>query len=109
MRITEENARVTVDDAELVSQCHRVLGDLYADKDDHYRARSHYDEAVRVARTITHEQVLIESLLGRGGWAARRRDVRVADGDLSKRSGAHSLGDTASTRLTFRSPRPGAT
>ena len=37
-----------------------------------------------MASNITHEQVLIESLLGRGGWATRCRDVRAADDDLSE-------------------------
>jgi predicted negative regulator of RcsB-dependent stress response len=32
-----------------------MLGDLYADKGDRYPARSHYDDAVRVAHNITRE------------------------------------------------------
>jgi tetratricopeptide (TPR) repeat protein len=70
--------------AEFTSQCHRVLGDLDADAGQHERAREHYDEALKIARGITKRSVLIEALLARGRWAARRGDVAVARIDLDE-------------------------
>jgi tetratricopeptide (TPR) repeat protein len=67
----------------LVSMCHRVLGDLDADPSissgqagQHESAGAqdacaHYDEALKIARSITRRDVLIEVLLARGRCAAR--------------------------------------
>jgi tetratricopeptide (TPR) repeat protein len=54
-----------------VSQCQRVLGDLYASAENHRKARAHYDQAVQIARSISVPHVLVEALLARGRWAAR--------------------------------------
>ena len=72
-RVTEVNLETCERNrwAFLVSMCHRVLGDLSADEGDHESARAHYDEALRIARSITHRHSLIEALLARGRWAAR--------------------------------------
>jgi len=65
-----------------ISQCHRVLGDLDADARDHESARAHYDQALKIARSITDRAVLIEALLARGRWAARHPDL-TGFGNLS--------------------------
>jgi tetratricopeptide (TPR) repeat protein len=55
----------------LVSQCHRVLGDVAAGQRDHSNAHKHYQQAVALARTLSKRDVLIEALLGRGGQKTR--------------------------------------
>jgi len=72
-RVTEANLEICERHcwAELISQCHRVLGDLGADEGNHESARAHYDQALKVARSITERAVLIKALLARGRWAAR--------------------------------------
>jgi tetratricopeptide (TPR) repeat protein len=57
------------------SRSHRVLGDLDADGGDHESARTHYDQALKIARGITFRPALIEALLARGRWAARHGDL----------------------------------
>lgn len=71
-RITETNLTYCQDSlwVSLVSQCHRLLGYLDADGGDHSRARDHFDEALRLARSIQKRDVLIEALLARGYWRA---------------------------------------
>jgi tetratricopeptide (TPR) repeat protein len=69
----------------LVSQCRRVLGDLEGDTGDQTAARQHYDEALRIARSIQDSAVLIEDLLGRGLWAAKLvKDLPTAKNDLNE-------------------------
>ena len=63
--------------------CHRVLGDLDAIEGQHDGARAHYDEALRIARSISYRNVLIEALLARGRYVAK--DLRGFEnlGDLN--------------------------
>ena len=69
----------------LVSQCHRVLGDLDSDSGDHDSARGHYDFALKIARSIQKRNVLIEILLARGRWAAKHtKDSNAAFADLNE-------------------------
>jgi tetratricopeptide (TPR) repeat protein len=73
-RVTEANLEGWVRDYKWPkdeSQCHRVLGDLDADANQHDSARTHYDQALKIARGITRRDALIEALLARGRWAAR--------------------------------------
>jgi tetratricopeptide (TPR) repeat protein len=58
--------------ADNTSRSHRVLGELDGDEGDHASARDHFDEALAIARSISVRDVLIETLLARGRWAARR-------------------------------------
>jgi tetratricopeptide (TPR) repeat protein len=56
----------------LLSQCHRVLGDLDSDLGNgQSSAYTHYDLALKIARSISHRQTLIEALLARGRFFAR--------------------------------------
>ena len=69
----------------LVSRCHRVLGDLDVNVGDHESAGMHYSEALKIARKITHRQVLIEALLARGRWYARHtKNASEAFNDLEE-------------------------
>ncbi|MBD2252463.1 tetratricopeptide repeat protein [Nostoc parmelioides FACHB-3921] len=67
-----------------VSNYYRVLGDLDADARQNEDAREHYSEALKIARSISERSILIEALLARGRWAARRGDVAAARGDLEE-------------------------
>ena len=66
-----------------LSRCHRQLGDLDATANLH-KAHAHYDEALYIAHSISKQGVLIEALLGRGRWAARRGEEAVAASDLEE-------------------------
>jgi tetratricopeptide (TPR) repeat protein len=71
--VTEANLQVCEQQhwAHMVSSCHRVLGDLDADAEDHAAARAHYESALKIARGISLRFVLIEALLARGRWVAK--------------------------------------
>jgi tetratricopeptide (TPR) repeat protein len=69
----------------IISRCHRMLGDLDVNDEDHNNARKHYYEAIKIAREITYRQVLIEALLARGKWAAKHLKIaREAFSDLEE-------------------------
>jgi tetratricopeptide (TPR) repeat protein len=53
------------------SSCLRILGDLNSDSGNHESARAHYESALKIARSISHRQVLIEALLARGRFLAK--------------------------------------
>ncbi|MBU0703064.1 MAG: trypsin-like peptidase domain-containing protein [Chloroflexi bacterium] len=65
-----------------ISLCRRVLGDLDAQEGNHESGRAHYDQALKIARSITFRPALIEALLARGRWAARHQDL-TGFGNLS--------------------------
>jgi tetratricopeptide (TPR) repeat protein len=68
-----------------VSRCHRLLGDLDANDGDHDGARTHYNEALKIAREITNLRLLIESLLARGRWGAKHmKNASEAFSDLDE-------------------------
>lgn len=89
-RVTEVNLKTCERNhwANFISQCHCVLGDLEADAGQHESAREHYDEALKIARSISDRATLIEALLGWGRWAARHlRDAAAAFSDLNEALG----------------------
>ncbi|MCX9012911.1 MAG: hypothetical protein OIN66_17555 [Candidatus Methanoperedens sp.] len=96
-QITDENLKYARDKhlTEIISQCHRVLGDIDA-KSGLQSAKEHYDEALKIARNITHRAVLIEALLGRGRWNSRHGDIKDALSDLEE---ALSYASTAGYRI----------
>jgi len=74
----------------IISQCHRVLGDLDAGPStgsgrvpDQISAREHYDQALKIARGISVRNALIEALLGRGRWRAKYHENLTGFGNLS--------------------------
>lgn len=73
-RVAEANLEICkqahwVDD---ISRIHRVLGDLAADAGDHERAGNCFEDALKIARSISVQHVLIEVLLARGRWQAKQ-------------------------------------
>ncbi len=73
-RVTEANLEICERNhwARHVSMNHRVLGDLRVDSGDNENAIHHYEMAVRVVRGLTAQTVLVEALLARGRWQAKR-------------------------------------
>jgi tetratricopeptide (TPR) repeat protein len=63
-RVTEANLKSCEEYhwLQFISQSHRVLGDLGID------SQVHYAEALKIARSISRRNVLIEALLGYGRW-----------------------------------------
>jgi tetratricopeptide (TPR) repeat protein len=85
--ITETNLEICERNhwAEIISQCHRVLGDLNADDEQYDRAREHYDAALKLAQGTSYRPALIEALLARGRWQARHvRAAAAAFSDLNE-------------------------
>ena len=72
-RVTEANLQICEQQhwANQISLCHRALGDLDADADNHTSARAHYEFALKIARGISVRSALIEALLGRGRFYAK--------------------------------------
>ncbi len=85
-KVTKANLEICKEEHWLnqISWCHRVLGDLDADADNYDSAQSHYQEALKIARSITKRDVLIEALLARGRWLAKRGQVAAARRDLDE-------------------------
>lgn len=88
-RITEENLELCAQGnlSAYAASCHRLLGDLDADAEQHDSALYHYDEAIRMARNMSRRDVLIEVLLGRGSYYARRGQAESANSDLAEALG----------------------
>lgn len=84
-RITEANLRVCKigNWLKVISQCHRVLGDLDAYAEHDHSAQQHYHEALMMAQNISFRPALIEVLIARGRWAARH-DGKLARSDLDQ-------------------------
>jgi len=86
-RVTEANLEILtrLHAPHQISMCHRVLGDLDADAGQLASARGHYDEALKIARSISYRPALIEALLARERWAARHVPdlTGLAPADLS--------------------------
>jgi tetratricopeptide (TPR) repeat protein len=83
--VTEANLKICLNEGrkDYVSWCHRILGDLDADADQHESAQAYYDEAIKIARGIVRRDLLINVLFSRGKWEARyQQDVRAALDDL---------------------------
>jgi tetratricopeptide (TPR) repeat protein len=91
-RITEANLEILTElrAPHQISMCHRVLGDLDAIEGQPTEARAHYDEALRIARSISVRDVLIEALLGRGRYVAK--DLRGCANEFARNLGDLNLG-----------------
>lgn len=73
---------------DFVGQCYRLLGDLDSDADDYSSARLHYETALKIARSISNREVLIQALLARGRWLAKHmKDANAAFSDLNEALG----------------------
>ncbi len=68
-----------------MSRCHRVLGDIYAYSGQYDKAAEHYRDALDIARGKSVKLLLMEALLARGQWEARRLcDPDAAFRDLNE-------------------------
>jgi tetratricopeptide (TPR) repeat protein len=70
----------------LSSSYHRLLGHLEADTNSS-NAQYHYNTSVQIARSTSDRGTLIEALLGRGRWLARRGESKAAGDDLEEALG----------------------
>ncbi len=88
-RITEENLEVCtrMHLSSYAASCHRILGDLDSDTEQHDSALYHYDEAIKMARNMSRRDVLIEVLLGHGSYYARQGEAEAAYSDLAEALG----------------------
>jgi tetratricopeptide (TPR) repeat protein len=62
----------------LISPCHRILGDLDTNAGKHDSAQVHLEFALKIARSISDREVLIEALLARGSFYAKKRTSNVS-------------------------------
>lgn len=87
-RITEANRIICEQNIwpDKISLCYRLLGDLDA-ADKLPTAQTNYTEALRLARSISNQSVLIEALLARGRWVARQGNATAAASDLEEALG----------------------
>lgn len=86
-RVAEANLRIceAYHALRAISACQRALGDLDTDDGNHESARDYYESALKIARSISHRQVLVEALLARGRWQAKHtKDANVAFSDLNE-------------------------
>jgi tetratricopeptide (TPR) repeat protein len=67
-----------------ICQCHRLLGDIYADLNQVEEANRHYDEAIKLAQTVFRLDVLIEALISRGYWFIQQGDFATSEMDLNE-------------------------
>jgi tetratricopeptide (TPR) repeat protein len=79
-RVTEANLQMCERNhwSDDTSKCHRVLGDLDFDTGNSESARAHYESALKIARSISRRDVLIEALLARGRFFAKVGATRPA-------------------------------
>jgi len=86
-KVTEANLKICEENRwpNDISRCHRVLGDICTRSGQKNEATKHYRKALDVARRISDKRVLMEALLARGRWEARRqRDPEAAFSDLNE-------------------------
>jgi tetratricopeptide (TPR) repeat protein len=70
---------------EIISQCHCILGGLFSDIGDYGSALKHYSSALKIARSISGRDILIEILLARGRWQAKHmKNADAAFSDLNE-------------------------
>ncbi len=86
-RVTEKNLEICEQKGmqDYISWCHRVLGDLDAAAGQNECARTHYHEALKIARNTGCRELLLEILISRGRWAAQHfHDIPAALNDLQE-------------------------
>jgi tetratricopeptide (TPR) repeat protein len=85
-RVAEENIRLSeVTNLDpFAALCHGLLGDLDDEIGQYDDARTNHNEAVRISRNISQQDVSIETLLRRGRHFARHGQIGAAYSDLSE-------------------------
>jgi tetratricopeptide (TPR) repeat protein len=68
----------------LVSQCHRILGDLDSKANRYTSAHEQYESALKITRSISVRNVLIEALVARGRFLAKAEMANDAFNDLNE-------------------------
>ena len=70
--------------------CHNLLGELDAVAKRNQSAEQHYNEALRIARSISNRTALMEILTSRGRWLVGRGEYDSAITLLSGNSRCHA-------------------
>lgn len=70
-----------------------LLGELEAAAGRQDSAAERFEEAVKMARTVSIRSVLIEALMTRGRWAASRGEIQAARSDLTEALGFANVGE----------------
>jgi tetratricopeptide (TPR) repeat protein len=84
--VAEANLRISKDSRwlERESRCHRILGDIEAESKNDNEARDHYNQALKIARSISHRPTLIEVLRAQGVFLAHYGELKEAFNDLNE-------------------------
>jgi tetratricopeptide (TPR) repeat protein len=82
--ITIENLRIAEKNhwTRNIVLCHCLLGDLDTDSNDIKSASSHFAHSIKVARNISRDHALIESLIGQGKFFTKVGDINAAQLNL---------------------------
>lgn len=84
--ITEANLAICVDNQWIdhISQCQRVLGNIFESYEDNDKAATHFQNSLTNARLCGRKDVLIRILLARGRWHAKLLNYKEAIVDLDE-------------------------
>ncbi|MEB3356424.1 MAG: hypothetical protein VKK04_06835 [Synechococcales bacterium] len=92
--VAEANLKISRDRRwlERESRCHRILGDIEAEAGKVSEARAYYNEALRIARSISHRPILIETLRAQGLFLAHQAELDESRNDLAEALGYATKG-----------------
>jgi tetratricopeptide (TPR) repeat protein len=84
--VAEANLRISRNKRwlERESRCHRILGDIESKSENDADARTHYSQALKIARSISHRPILIETLRAQGVFLTHQGELEEAHNDLSE-------------------------
>jgi tetratricopeptide (TPR) repeat protein len=84
--ITESNLNICEENGwtDHISQCHRVLGNIFEARNQNEQASKHFNESLKNAQLNSRKDVLIRILLARGRWYARLEKCNEAFSDLNE-------------------------
>ncbi|NJO72461.1 MAG: serine protease [Leptolyngbyaceae cyanobacterium RM1_406_9] len=84
--VAEANLRISRNKRwlERESRCHRILGDIESESENDADARIHYSQALKIARSISHRPILIETLRAQGVFLTRQGELEEARNDLNE-------------------------
>jgi tetratricopeptide (TPR) repeat protein len=66
------------------SRCHCILGDIEAESGNVNDARAHYNQSLKIARSISHRPTLIETLRAQGVFLAQQGELEESRSDLNE-------------------------
>ncbi|MGF1512908.1 MAG: NB-ARC domain-containing protein [Elainellaceae cyanobacterium] len=84
--VAEANLRISQDNRwlERESRCHRILGGIHAKLQNIDAARDAYNQALKIARRISHRPTLIETLRAQGDFLVQQDELDESRNDLNE-------------------------